>query len=285
MLFKDFLYSYKNILLNCLEKKKYASFFRKIVNVAFKQLVSIVRKFFFKHYTNLDELKYKKFNSEKIDKLFKKFNCDKGSEFLINNKKIKSHNYSIFYEKYLKHLKYKKINILELGSHEGKGIASLYCFFPNAKFYAANINPFQLRYASKRIREVFVDVSSKSVMKNLCKHLDIQFDLIIDDASHNVKDILLALPIFFKKLTSKGFYIIEDIEQFKVFKNLNPTKEKITPLSALKLIYMNKKFKSNLISKKNINYLKKHISNFYFKRGEMIYNHQNISDIVFLKKK
>ena len=59
------------------------------------------------------------------------------------------------------HLKKKNLNILELGSHEGKGIAGFFYFFPNANFYGANINPFQMRYVSKRISELYVDVSSE----------------------------------------------------------------------------------------------------------------------------
>ena len=83
----------------------------------------------------------------------------------------------------------------------------------------------------------------------------------------------------------RGFYIIEDIEQFKVFKNLNPTKEKLTPLLILQLIKDNKSFKSNFISENDIDYLKNNIGNFHFERGEMIYNKKNISDIVILEKK
>lgn len=286
MIFKDFFFSYKNILINNLQKKKFFSFFKKTFNIIYKYILSLVRIYVFKTHINLDELKQnKKYYKFKINSLFKKFNCDKGSQFVINNKKIKSHNYSIFYEKYLKRFKHKKINVLELGSHEGKGIASFYYFFPKANLYAANINPFQLRYTSKRVREIYVDVSSKKILKNLSKHLNIYFDVIIDDASHNLRDILLTLPIFFKKLRKNGFYIIEDINQFKVFDNLNPTKEKLTPLLILKLMKKNLEFKSNFISKKNVDYLKKNISNYYFESGEMIYKQHNISDIVFLKKK
>ena len=36
-------------------------------------------------------------------------------------------------------------------------------------------------------------------MRNLAEYLDEYFDVIIDDASHNLSDILYALPIF-KKL-------------------------------------------------------------------------------------
>ena len=38
------------------------------------------------------------------------------------------------------------------------------------------------------------------------------FDLIIDDGSHNLSDILISIKIFFKHLKQKGLYIIEDFK-------------------------------------------------------------------------
>ena len=152
-----------------------------------------------------------------MDDLFINFNCDKGSYCVYDYEKKITHKYSVFYEKYLKKNKKKKLSILELGSHEGKGIASFYFFFPNANFYGANINPFQMKYTSKRITELYVDVSCEEIVDNLANHINEDLDLIIDDASHNLKDILLALPILFRKLKQNGFYVIEDADQFKVY--------------------------------------------------------------------
>ncbi len=284
MLLKDFLFSYKNILLECLRKKKFFTFLRRLVNLPYKFLANLFKKKFFKSYTNLDTKNNVGLLEKNIDHLFLNFNCDKGSSVILDGKKVKSHNYSIFYEKYLRKLKSKDINILELGSHEGNGIASFFYYFPKSKLFGANINPFQLKYFSKRIREIFVDVSSKKNMKNLAEYFDEYFDVIIDDASHNLADILFALPIFFKKLKKGGYYVIEDIDQFKVFKNLNPKNEKLTPIMILKNLEKNQKFDSNYISNDEIEYLKKNIKDYYFEKGEMILNDHNISDIVFLKK-
>ena len=78
--------------------------------------------------------------------------------------------------------------------------------------------------------------------------------------------------------------MIEDINQFDVFKNLNPTNETLTPIKILKLMKEDKKIDSRFISEEDIGYLKKNISEYFFERGEMIVNGTNISDIVFLKK-
>ena len=141
-----------------------------------------------------------------------------------------------------------------------------------------------MKFYSKRIEEIFIDVSSKKILKNFSEHINKNFDIIIDDASHNLRDILIALPIMFKKLNPGGYYVIEDVNKFEVFKNLNPTNERLTPLNILKHMKDNKNFDSNFISAEEIKYLKENISKYFFERGEMVVNGYNISDIVFLKK-
>ena len=284
-MFRNFWFSYKNILYRAILKKKYFAFLRKIFGTLFKFL----RKFYLINFSsdieNLDKVEKNKFKNFNLDDLFINFNCDKGSYCVYDYEKKITHKYSVFYEKYLKKDKKKKLSILELGSHEGKGIASFYFFFPKANFYGANINPFQMKYVSKRITELYVDVSCKEIVDNLANHINEDLDLIIDDASHNLKDILLALPILFRKLKQNGFYVIEDADQFKVYKELNPTNEKMTPIQILKNIKNNRKFSSKFLSKTDKDYLKKNIKNFYFEKGKSIVNGYNISDIVFLRKK
>jgi hypothetical protein len=286
MIKKHFVFSYTNILAREIEKKNYFSFTRKIFNLFYKLLINILKKLL-GFSINLDNNKASnKFFNLSINDLFEYFNCDKGSNFKISeNKRIKAHNYSVFYEKYLNKIKNENFNFLELGSHEGKGIAAFYHFFPNAKLIGANINPFQMRYYSNRIEEVYIDVSSKKILQNFINYFDNRFQIIIDDASHNLRDILITLPILFKKLNSGGFYVIEDINQFDVFKNLNPTREKLTPIKILKFMQENKSFDSDFISKEDVNYLKENIAEYHFEKGEMVMNGYNISDIVFLKKR
>ncbi len=39
-----------------------------------------------------------------------------------------------------------------------------------------------------------------------------EFDIIIDDGSHNLKDLLIGLKLFFKFVKYQGIYIIEDFK-------------------------------------------------------------------------
>ncbi len=283
MIKKNVIFSYLNILKRQIEKKKYLSFVRKIFNLIFKIFInSIKRKLNF--IINLDKQDNTKIYNYSLEKLFNHFNCDKGTILKYNNTIIKTHNYTPYYEKYFKNIKNNKIRILELGSHEGKGLAAFYYFFPKSSLFGANINPFQMRFQSNRIEEIYIDVSSKIILKNFCKYFEDGFDIIIDDASHNLHDILLALPLLFKKLNRGGFYVIEDANQFEVYKNLNPTNETLTPIKILKNIQQKKEFNSQFISADDVKYLRNNIAEYFFEKGDMIVNDHKISDIIFLKK-
>ena len=130
-----------------------------------------------------------------------------------------------------------------------------------------------------------IDVSSKQIINNFSNHIHEDFDIIIDDASHNLKDILITFSKLFQKLKKGGFYVIEDINQFHVFKELNPYKNELTPKEILQNIKYNKDFKSSFISEEEKKYLVDNIAKIDFEKGQMVINNSNVSDIVFIKKK
>lgn len=285
MILKNFFFSYKNLLLRSLEKKKYFSFVRKILGLVIKFFFNKAKNFFLIKFENLDNYK-KIFFTYNLDKLFNNFNCDKGSYFFLKNKKIKAHKYSIFYNKYFRPLKNKKIKILEIGSHEGKGLASFFFYFPNAHFVGANINPFQMQFKSKRINEIFIDVSSEKILNNFCNHFKNNFDIIIDDASHNLRDILITFIRLFKKLNKKGIYVIEDVDQFKIFKELNQCNQnELTPVQILKNIVKKKNFSSSFLKTEDKKYLNQNIKKIKLETGSMIIKGKNASRIAFIFKK
>ena len=285
MLLRDVWFSYQSILTEELSKKNYFIFLRKIFGSLYKSLVKLIRHKFSINSTNLDKIESKNLSTLELDKLFVHFNCDKGSHCFFDKEKIVSHNYSAFYDKYFKNIKKDKISLLELGSHEGKGLASFFFYFPNSNLIGANINPFQMRFNSKRISELFVDVSSSRSIYSLSDYLKKNPDIIIDDASHNIKDILSAFSILFKKLKSGGCYVIEDMDQFKALKELNPYSDEPTPLEILKKINDKQDFKTSFIDEESKKYLIENIKYIKIEKGSMKINEINVSDIAFVFKK
>ena len=60
-----------------------------------------------------------------------------------------------------------------------------------------------------------LDINNKKKLDRILQEIGVKheyFDLIIDDGSHNLSDILFSIKYLFKHLTKKGVYIIEDFK-------------------------------------------------------------------------
>ena len=281
MLFKDFIFSFKNIHLSYIEKK----LIYKLLRVGFSLLYKyIFLELFFYNFVskkNLDKIaiKNKSLFNKNFDFLFKNFNSLR-----------KLHNYSNFFNENLKHIKNKKLNILEIGMEKGAGLASFYFYFPYSNIIGVDNNPFKNQYKSTRIRNLYVDISSKKILKNLSKHLDLEFDLIIDDCSHKLIDQILCFVENFKNLKKGGIYIAEDLNFPEIHKNYNPTNEILNLKSILKKIELGDEVNSDYIEKNDLYYLKNNIENIKFYKSKNVKNYLimdlcDYSEIVFVKKK
>ena len=156
-----------------------------------------------------------------LDYLFHEYGSDKANIFKPNQKP--GHGYSIYYEKKLEAYKNKNLNILEIGSYAGASAAAFTKYFPQSKVYCFDVNISNFKYESEKINVFGIDINNKKkVLKTLNKIFSeqnfTQFDLIIDDGSHNLSDILISLKFFFKYVKNKGLYIIEDFKHPNYYK-------------------------------------------------------------------
>ena len=270
MLFKDFFFGFKNIHVSFLEKKNLYKLIRVGISILYKFFVLevIIYNFFYKK--NLDTISIKKrelFNKD-LSFLFKYFDSYKLQE-----------GYTDFYHENLKGLKGKKLDILEIGVARGDGIASFYFYFPYSNLIGVDNNPFKTRYKSKRIRNMYVDISSRQILKNLTNHLNQKFDLIIEDCSHKLIDQILCFSENFKNLKKGGIYIVEDLNFPEIHKMYNPTNEAVDLKTILKKINLGEEIFTKFMKENEIEYIQNNIENIKFYKG-----HDN-SDIVFIKKK
>ena len=221
------------------------------------------------------------YNSKSLDQLFFYYGSDKSNKFKITNKP--GHGYSQFYEKYLKKLRNKKINILEIGSYSGASAVAFKKYFSKANVYCFDINISNFRYYSKDIKVFGLNVSNenatKKIIKSIIKKKNLEyFDLIIDDGSHNLSDILFAFKSFFKHLKKNGFYIIEDYmlpNKYKYNRDIDDI------LIDKMLMFLSKKkfFISQTLSKLNQVEFHKKIKKIYVEKGRL-----KESNICFIKK-
>ena len=68
------------------------------------------------------------------------------------------------------------------------------------------------KYYSNRVENIYVDSGSReSIIRNVYNK-KISFKIIIEDASHMLKDQILSLFILFKAVDPGGIFIIEEID-------------------------------------------------------------------------
>ena len=267
---------------------KKASFILKIYLIITFFFKYIFNSFYLPKKRNLDD--FSKINPHLFDKdlnyLFEYFNSDKGEKFKNqyakpseqNNKKITAHGYAKIYEKLLREYKEKKLNIIELGSFYGHASAALFFYFKNSQIYSGDINPDMYIYRSERLKNFFVDTSSKfSIEKNILKK-NIIFDLIIEDASHMLKDQIISLFTLFKSLKSGGFFIIEEIDFPEKREDMRINQEPPDLKTILKKTLNKKNFKSKYVNEEEKNYFLQNFDTIDFYDG-------NMSEIAIIKKK
>ena len=248
-----------------------ANFLKKLYIYLIIPFNYFIEKINYPRIVNLDE--YAKNNKEIFKKnlncLFEYFNSDKGNKFINqytrfskkNNKLIKGHKYAVYYEMFIKKIKKKKLNILELGSFKGNATASFFFYFKNSFIYSVDLYPDLFIYKSKRIKNFKVDNSSEKELLSLSKKK--KYDLIIEDAGHYLKDQIVTLFTLFPKLKKKGIYVVEELDFPDTRKDMNLKNEKNTLYTILKSIKKNKSFNSSYVPEhkkkyfiKNYKYIK-----------------------------
>ncbi len=219
------------------------------------------------------------FNNDNLDELLHYYGSDKAHNF----NKTKGHGFSGFYAQKLKFLKDKNINILEIGSYAGASAAAFKKYFKKSKIYCLDINISNFKYSSKDIYVFGLDVCNKKKLSKVLDKIKFEneiesFDLIIDDGSHNLSDILFSFNMLFKKLKKKGIYIIEDFKHPNYYK-YNRNIDHILIDQMLDNLQDKKVFSSNIISKNDQDFFFKSIKKIDIFKGNL-----NDSDISFIEK-
>ena len=216
-----------------------------------------------------------------LDELFFQYGSDKANIFKPAERE--GHGFSKFYINQLVSLKDKELNILELGSYAGASAAAFSKYFSNSKVFCFDINISNFKFTSKNIEVYGVDINNKSkILKILNKiflnHKFKYFDLIIDDGSHKLSDILFSLKFFFEYLKIGGSYVIEDFKHPNYYE-YNKDIDDILADKLLLKIKEKKFFHSSTFSKDDQKYLFDNVKRIDIFRGNL-----KDSDIAFLKK-
>ena len=267
---------------------KKASFIRKFYLSIILPFKYSYNYFFLEKKKNLNLFaKEKTFLFDKsLDYLFEYFNSDKGERYINqythpskkNKIKIQAHGYSKFYQEIFYPIKNEVLNIMEIGSFYGNASAALFFYFKNSKIYGADINPDMFRYKADRIETLYVNSSSLSSIKNELINKNIKFDIIIEDASHMLKDQIISLFYLFPILNKGGYFIIEELDFPETREDMRVNHHAPDLKTILIRVLEKKDFNSQYIDENTKKYFLENIEYIKIDRG-------NMNEIAIIKKK
>jgi len=165
------------------------------------------------------------------------FNTDKGV----------GHNYLQKYDELFEPIRLNKMNILEIGVLFGNSLKMWEYYFENSIIYGiddfsqkdgSNFHNYKIINGDEIIKDlsthdriIFNNIScdNENMINQLFK--DIKFDIVIDDASHDLHQQINNYKIFNQYLNQNFIYICEDIQTeengytlVNYFKSLSPKK-------------------------------------------------------------
>jgi hypothetical protein len=117
--------------------------------------------------------------------------------------------YSLIFEEY----RQIATHICEIGIHEGSSLKASSAFFESAEIHGLDIIE-STQYENDRVKTHVVDQSSEIELigfRESMKRKKMQFDIIIDDGSHDVSHQQLTFGILFELVKPGGLYVIEDL--------------------------------------------------------------------------
>ncbi len=265
-----------------------ASFFLRLYIFIVVPIKYIINIFYFEKKVNLDLYKneFSELSKKDLNTLFEHFNSDKGEYFINqylqpakkNKNKIEAHGYAKIYEDVFNVFKEKNINILELGSFYGNAAAALFFYFDKANIFSGDINPDMFKYKSNRIKNFYIDSSSRNSLENDLIIKKNNFDIIIEDASHMLKDQIISLFMLFPLVNSGGYFIVEELDfpETREDMRINQTKPDLKQI--LQNILKNMDFSSTYINDEEKKYFLENYYSIEIKKG-------NFNEIAIIKKK
>ena len=135
-----------------------------------------------------------------LSELALKYGCDKCPEIL--------HHYTPFYDQLFWDMPVRRV--LEVGILHGASLRMWRDYFSDAQVFGLEINPEAL-FTEERIRTQQCDATDAQQARALAEFFGGNFDLIVDDGSHEPFDQLRVFGNLFPFLAPTGLYVIEDV--------------------------------------------------------------------------
>lgn len=120
-----------------------------------------------------------------------------------------NHGYMEVYEPLFSNMKEVK-KVLEIGIYQGESLKLLSHFFKDSMIYGIDISDCS-NLNSDKIQTFVYNQENINDLNDFVKNVGGEFDLIIDDGGHTMKQQQISFGVLFKRLKNGGVYIIEDL--------------------------------------------------------------------------
>ncbi len=143
------------------------------------------------------------------------------------------HGFIDVYEPYFNDMTDSK-NVLEIGVYFGESLKYLSDKFKNANIYGLDIED-KSQYNNEKIRTYIVNQEDRDALNKFLEETNIEFDIIIDDGGHTMKQQQVSFGVLFKRLKQGGIYILEDLHTSRLEQLGTISKEDI--ITTLDMLY------------------------------------------------
>lgn len=145
-----------------------------------------------------------------IGEILLKYDTDKNRGV---TKEKNGHYYGDSYQEIFSNFdKNSNLNILEVGVQKGGSILAWKDYFQNSFVLGVDISDTRSEeYKREDVHFILSDIKDITLKENSLIH-DKFFDIIIDDGSHYIDDVLFFFQNYLDKLNVNGYFIIEDVQ-------------------------------------------------------------------------
>ena len=212
--------------------------------------------------------------NETLNELATKYGTDKGKKF---------HNYMPIYEKYFTQIRYDVKKILEIGIKQGRSHFMWLNYFPNATVYGIDIDD-KTGLEKDRFITFKCDQSDIESLNKFIELYGNDFDIIIDDGGHTMKQQQTSFKILFDALKSGGLYVIEDLfTSYKMLKCYGKDTIVMGEKTTMELFQSIEAEDNKILETDNIT--KEELEKLKSKMWSCIIEEGNISEIVFIRRR
>lgn len=120
-------------------------------------------------------------------------------------------HYFPIYERYFYQFVGKSVIFIEIGVDNGGSLQMWKKYFgPFARIIGIDINPACKQFEEEQIYIRIGDQSDPAFLQDVLQEFDTP-DIVLDDGSHIMKDIISSFSFLYPRIDRKGIYMVEDL--------------------------------------------------------------------------